>query len=99
MSGGSYDYVYMKIQDLADNFLAQRPVLRRTFGRHLRLIAEAMHDIEWVDSCDYGDGDEIAAINKVLGKDAKAAQISILKEDAEKLIEELKKLLAAPQVG
>ena len=28
----------------------------------LRIVAKAAHDIEWVDSGDYGPGDEVAAI-------------------------------------
>jgi hypothetical protein len=33
--------------------------------RLLELVSEAMHDVEWVDSCDYGPGDELAAIRAV----------------------------------
>ena len=93
MSGGSYDYEYSKVQDIAERLCEQKPAIRRAFGKHLKLVAAAMHDIEWVDSCDTSPGDEIAAIEKVLGKNAKAAQMSILKEDAEKLIEQLKKAI------
>lgn len=35
------------------------------FSRLLELVSEAMHDIEWVDSSDYGPGDELPAIQKV----------------------------------
>ena len=31
----------------------------------MEIVSEAMHDIEWVDSCDMGPGDEVAAIRKV----------------------------------
>lgn len=31
----------------------------------LDLVSQAMHDVEWVDSCDYGQGDELAAIRAV----------------------------------
>jgi uncharacterized cysteine cluster protein YcgN (CxxCxxCC family) len=64
MSGGSYDYVYSKIEDieLRNNHCDHR---RAAFQKMLKLVAAAMHDIEWVDSCDYGKGDEHKAIDKV----------------------------------
>jgi hypothetical protein len=39
--------------------------LRAWFVEHLRLVSQAMHDIEWVDSGDYGPGDEVDALEKV----------------------------------
>ena len=40
--------------------------LRIWFVEHLRLVSDAMHDIEWVDSGDDGPGDEVDALEKVL---------------------------------
>lgn len=75
MSGGSYDYAYSRIARLADeieenisaNLSQATKILRRRFAEHLRLVAKAAHDIEWVDSSDYGPNDEIDSINRVLG--------------------------------
>ena len=39
--------------------------LRAWFVEHLKLVSTAMHDIEWVDSGDYGPGDEVEALEKV----------------------------------
>jgi len=39
--------------------------LRAWFVEHLRLVSTAMHDIEWVDSGDYGPGDEVEALERV----------------------------------
>jgi len=64
MSGGSMNYLYSKLE-YAD-FNANTPE-RRAFERHLKLVAKALHDIEWVDSGDYGPGDENAAIRACLG--------------------------------
>lgn len=81
MSGGSYDYAYRHIEQLADDIecrtktprtdgFDQMPpdvvVLRLRFVEHLRKVAQAAHDIEWVDSGDYGDGAEVEAIEAVL---------------------------------
>ena len=40
------------------------------FAAHLDDVAKAMHNIEWVDSCDYGKGDDEESIRSVLGKGA-----------------------------
>ena len=67
MSGGSYDYAYHKVRDLGESIRDQDKNPRRAaFAALMLLAAEAAHDIEWVDSCDYGPGDENAAIDKVL---------------------------------
>jgi hypothetical protein len=39
--------------------------MRASFKQLLKLIACAMHDIEWVDSGDYAQGDEHSAIRIV----------------------------------
>ncbi len=76
MSGGSWNYLYAKVQDAADQLDGSPTMIRRAFGKHLRLIAEALHDIEWVDSCDYGRGDEEKAIRAALGEGVTAATLS-----------------------
>lgn len=83
MSGGSMDYLYSKVQDA--NF-SEDTVLRRAFRAHLNKVAEALHDIEWVDSCDYGKGDEEKAIRAVLGATATLEQALM---DAKKVKAEL----------
>lgn len=89
MSGGSYDYAYTKASDMADQLKRSEIPLRRIFGRHLEKVAQAMHDIEWVDSGDYGTGDELEAIQKVLGKDIKKLEIQELIQDADVVIKKL----------
>jgi len=86
MSGGSYNYAYGRVNDFAfeleRNLEGQRledpdamsPEARDARLRlvaHLKLVASAMHAIEWVDSCDYGPDDEIPAIRAVLGREAR----------------------------
>lgn len=64
MSGGSYDYVYHKIDEI--NIQGTRDNKKRLlFQKLLKLVAKAMHDIEWVDSYDYGAGDENKALDAV----------------------------------
>ena len=67
MSGGSMEYLYSKVE--AATFLCQTPE-RQAFAAHLKLVAKALHDIEWVDSDDYGPGDENDAIRACLGREA-----------------------------
>jgi hypothetical protein len=83
MSGGSYDYLFGRIQDAATQVERTRPTpLRRAFAEHLRLVAKAMHAVEWVDSCDYGSGDEDEVIRAVLGDSAASKELAVLIEDA-----------------
>ncbi len=78
MSGGSMNYLYSRIESEA-TFLADTAE-RRAFAKHLRLVVEALHDIEWVDSADYGPGDENEAIRACLSK---AALLQSAIEDAQ----------------
>jgi hypothetical protein len=73
MSGGSLDYIYGKVEDAADSIRGRafKP-LHLAFAEHLRLVATALHDLEWVFSSDTSPGDEDAAILKVLNKQALA---------------------------
>ena len=73
MSGGSYNYAYRQIEELAGAVLGTTP-LRRAFAAHLRLVAEAAQAIEWVDSCDYAEGDEDMPIRACLPADAEIVQ-------------------------
>jgi hypothetical protein len=58
MSGGSYDYAYHRINDLAievrkwantENLSPEAKALRLRFAEHLDLVSEAAHALEWVD--------------------------------------------------
>lgn len=63
MSGGSLDYVYQRVENAADEIASRGTTAEhKAFAAHLRLVAKALHDLEWVWSSDYGRGDENAAI-------------------------------------
>jgi hypothetical protein len=66
MSGGSYNYECFRVHDVAEQIRNTNTDPRRAaFQKLLLLVSDAMHDIEWVDSCDYGPGDDHAAIDAV----------------------------------
>ena len=92
MSGGSYDYAYAKVQEVADRLINQKDDLRRAFGEHLQLVAKAMHDVEWVDSGDFGQGGDVNAIQAVVAR-PKEKRIELLKKDAQKIIDKLERIL------
>lgn len=78
MSGGSYRYAHLQLEDLATALEEQRTLdgdktkttseaeeMRAIFARLLKRVADAMHAIERVDSYDYGPGDEVNEIRGV----------------------------------
>lgn len=68
MSGGSMNYLYIRLEDEAD--FAKNTVERKAFAEHLKRVAKALHDIEWVDSNDYSPGDENESIRACLSSTA-----------------------------
>jgi threonine dehydrogenase-like Zn-dependent dehydrogenase len=90
MSGGSWGYSFRYVMEAADRLKNSKCKKRKAFGDHLKLIANALHDIEWVDSCDYGPGDEIEAIMKVISK---KDVIKVTLDDAKETIKELQFLV------
>lgn len=66
MSGGSYDYTCFKIRDLSENIISKNDPRRIAFKKLLMLVSEAAQAIEWVDSCDFGPGDEHKPIDDCL---------------------------------
>ena len=94
MSGGSWDYFYGQLEEVAARLQCERDPLRKAFGSHLKKCAKALHDIEWVDSCDSSPGDEVMAIKAALGPDGPALVLSEARKQAEVALEQLKVALA-----
>lgn len=91
MSGGSYDYLCWKMDDAATQLQRKgQPAYRIAFGKLMKLCAKAMHDVEWVDSGDMGQGDdEISIMQCISHKDV----LRVTVEEAKKIKEELEKLI------
>ena len=70
MSGGSWDYIGFAIQDAANRLCESKDVLRVALGKHMRMVGNAMVDVEWVDSGDRSPGDETEAIRACLAPGA-----------------------------
>ena len=71
MSGGSWDYIYSRIEmDAVDRLCQEKSPLRRAFGEHLAICCEALKAIEWVDSGDWPESQEVEAIQKALCDEA-----------------------------
>lgn len=66
MSGGAYNYIYSTIEDLRIENTDTDP-RRASLQKIINLLVKAMHDVEWVDSSDYGTGDDHKAIDALLG--------------------------------
>lgn len=95
MSGGQYDYFCWKIDEVECTLLHTETDPRRaTLKKVLIKLSRAMHDVEWVDSCDYGKGRDYEALDELfglLGADplivVKAAAYDALKEQLFKFFE------------
>lgn len=91
MSGGSLDYLYERVENVARHCIGSDLPERRAFGRHLVKVAEALHAIEWVDSGDWGPPRDSDAIRAVITPEheaqSMAVDLRILIEDAKKILE------------
>lgn len=91
MSGGSFNYLFRDIQEAADILSdVSEPAYRRAFSEHLRKVAEAMQDVEWVDSGDMSPGaDEKSIMECITPQDVLCASVERaveVKNELEKLI-------------
>lgn len=60
MSGGAYDYKYKQLEDLAELLAPSQDKhqhVRDRVATALRELSTICHDIEWIDSGDYGPED------------------------------------------
>ena len=92
MSGGSYDYAYGRIEELASAIRARSNdrTDRRVFASLLDVCAKAARAIEWVDSCDYGPGDETAPIRAALAFNGGNPDAMIKRDAIERVVEILR---------
>jgi hypothetical protein len=93
MSGGHFNYAYRDMEDIAMKLCNEPNPLHKAFGRHLHLVAKALHDVEWVLSGDYGDDQEIKAIEKVLQSDMNKIMLGEMIIQAKELIPALQQAI------
>ena len=92
MSGGSLDYVCYKLDDVIEVIERRATtVLQKAFAKHLKDVAKALHDLEWVFSGDYGDGDDVEALRKVVNKEM---ELEAATNDARIALKQLQDVLA-----
>ena len=99
MSGGSWDYFCYSLDEIAGRLKDEKATIRRAFGDHLELCSKALHDIEWVDSGDYGDGDDVEAIKKVLADTLPEKSIEQAKSELVQLRDQINNILAVRPTG
>jgi len=96
VSGGSYNYLYRKVIEVAETLSdSNQPDYRKAFAKHLVFIANALHDIEWVDSSDMGNGADKEAIMQCISmqdvlKEA-IENAEYAKENLEDILDEARK--------
>ncbi len=93
MSGGSLDYICYKIDDAVDTIEKRATTtLQKAFAQHLKDVAKALHDLEWVFSGDYCEGQEIDSLRKVVNKEM---ELNAATKQAQIALEQLKSVLGA----
>jgi hypothetical protein len=99
MSGGRLDYLYHKVEEAAEQIVSygldQKKPLWQAFGKHVKLVAAALHDCEWVMSNDYGRDDADKAIEDALGEGHRELQMEVLLKAFQGLAENVAKLSKA----
>lgn len=93
MSGGSWDYFYQKLEEVAEKLSTDEEPIRRAFGNHLKMCAMAMYNIEWVDSGDMSDGADRKYIEMALGVNSKTMELQEATKEALKVVDRLEKLV------
>ena len=88
-------YLHRDVERVARQMLKEEIPYRRAFARHLIDVAEALHDVEWVDDSDYGPGDDEESIMKCINK---ADVIDTLIEDARVIVEALSLLVECDKI-
>lgn len=91
MSGGSWDYVYARLQDVAIRLASSSSYDRRALGVLVDRVAQAMREIEWEDSGD--GGQEAEAIREALGTARFPLVAQLLRNDLDRIVAEATKLL------
>ena len=91
MSGGSLDYVCYRLDDAIDTIERRATTaLHKAFAKHLKDVAKALHDLEWVYSGDYSEGQEVESLRKVVNKEM---ELKAATEQAEFALKQLKDVL------
>lgn len=83
MSGGSLDYAFYNLADLAERIYsrAETPA-HRAFAAHLDKVAEAAKALEWMWSGDTSPGDEVEAIMAVVSQSGVIEEATMQAEKA-----------------
>ncbi len=90
MSGGSWDYFYRDVAEISERLSDENCVYRKSLGNKMKLISEALKAVEWVDSGDWGQGDDIELIKKCFDDDKEF--LSVLISNGSDIIKQLKVL-------
>lgn len=99
MSGGSWDGLNYKIQEVAERLCISRDyhscyLLRRALGKQLLLAAKALDIIDYVDSSDCAPGDEREELEKCFKEPGPQVEARELLAELERLKVEVERVCA-----
>ena len=93
MSGGSWDYFYYRLEEVAERLVSEAHPLRKCFGHHLMKCAKALHAVEWSDSGDTAGDAWIKPVRDALGPGAPEKEAEEIKKGIKELRDSLNELL------
>lgn len=99
MSGGSWDYISHRIDDIVGRLGASEDPLRRLMSKRVAALSVALHAIEWVDSDDWGKGEDVESIRAFLEWDLGAAIKEEIRETGEQACKDIHILMGLVNEG
>ena len=99
MSGGSWEYVYFKFEEVADRLRSCKCPHRRAFAAKVATVASVMHVIEWVDSGDTSPPADVLAITAALGDECQNLVLDEIRKEIRELVTQAETIIGQPIKG
>lgn len=98
MSGGSFDYAYLKVENIIRDIEISRAISKnisvKVFKNHLQKIVETLRVLEWYESGDSDDIEEVElSIQNCIGESFDKIVLDELKIEIENLILQYNKII------
>jgi hypothetical protein len=93
MSGEAFQGLEYPLYDAIITIMAQNKPLYTAFAKHLELVKQALHDVNYVISGDTGEGKEVESIKACLGEHWKEMTLQAALEQIGEIQDKLMELM------